>query len=254
MFTANIAIPRKHLRLWLAADAAVIQKNGQITRWNDLSGNGLDALQECVTCCPEYLPDAVNGKPAVHFDGEDDYLSFSPLEVKGLTQMTLVLVSANWKLTTNTQWGDEGGPHGTVNAALLFEETGEFGSWGVVYLNPFQTIVKTRFGTGQPDSDDFWQRPESIRGGFSITVGMKQGDADYLFINGERVAKFVGKRTMIANTGNTGWLGRGRVDTYGPFDIAEVLIYGKALADAELKQLHVYLMTKYFSDNVKTGE
>jgi len=246
-------IPTEGLRLWLAADVGITQSDSKVSRWADQSGNGLDALQHTSSRRPALVANGLNGKPVVRFDGEDDFLSFSGIEVNGLTEMTLVLVSSNWKYASNSQWGDEGGPHGTVNAALLFEEVGLFGSWGCVYLSPFQKSVTMRFGTGQVDNCHRWVRPELTDDHYSITLGMKQGSKEQLFVDGEVVATLTSKRTTIASTGDEGWLGRGRVDTFGAFDIAEVLIYDKALSTVELDRLHVYLKGRYFGEEPSGG-
>jgi hypothetical protein len=219
-----------------------------------MSGNGLDAVQEHCACRPTLLVDGLNGKPALRFDGLDDFMRFSPLELNGLSGMTVALVSANWKFTTSPRWGIEGGDHGTTNAALLFEETGEFGSWGCVYLSPFQKSVTFRFGSGQEDNCPRWVRPGTIHEGFSVSVVTKGGGAEKLYVDGEMVCSVAGKRAEIANTGNEGWLGRGRVDTFGPFAISEVLIYDRALPKAELGQLHHYLKTKYFGGDPAAGD
>ncbi|MFW6082605.1 MAG: nickel-dependent lactate racemase [Chloroflexota bacterium] len=241
-------IPAEGLKLWLAADSGVKEVDGSVLRWEDRSGNGLDATQGSSYSRPKLLPGALNDKPVVHFDGADDFLSFAPLDVNGLTEMTVVLVSANWEHTVSDEWGEEGGPHGTVNACLLFEErdfTDE--PWGCVYLSPFQDSVTMRFGTGQADNCERWTRANSIRDAYSTTVALKDGSSETLLVNGEVVASFTGKRKQIANTGNEGWLGRGRLDTSGAFNVAEVLIYDRALSEGELSELHDYLKGKYFS-------
>jgi hypothetical protein len=185
------------------------------------------------------------GKFSLHFDGADDYLAFSPLELNGLEGMTIALVCANWRQVDNEHWGDEGGSHGTVNAALLFEEVGEHGVWGTVFLSPFQNRIAMRFGSGQEGNMDFWRRPHSMEGNYSVTVAVKEGWVERLYVNGEWVEEFTGKLNRIDCTDSVGWLGRGRVDTYGPFDIAEVLIYDLALSSETLKRLHEYLMTGF---------
>jgi hypothetical protein len=229
--------PSKGLRLWLGANHGVEQRDGRVTRWTDQSGNGLDAHQPDWDRCPVFLPSAFNGRSTLRFDGEKDYLILSPLDLNGWEEITLILVSANWRFTKHERWGEEGGPHGTCNAALLFDEEGEGNVWGSVYLSPFQNRVSMRIGTGQEDNVNFWIRPESKMECPSISVAVKCGSNDELYVDGKRVATFEGKYRLIANTSNTAWLGRGRVETYGAFDISEILIYDRTLAMQEIDQV-----------------
>ena len=241
------------LRLWLTATEGIERQRESVTDWVDQSGNALIARQSDLNRCPQYLECAFGGMPALRFDGKDDYLGFSPLELNGLEQTTLVLVSANWSYTENERWGNEGGPHGTVNAALLFDELGEGDVWGCVYLSPFQNSVAMRFGTGQKDNMDFWRRPNTLDEHPSITVGVKRGSIEDLYVNGGCTARYEGRFPAISHTGTVGWLGRGRVDTYGPFDIAEVLIYDRALSKHELETTFDYLGQKYSIELLSRG-
>jgi hypothetical protein len=62
------------LQLWLHPDGDTEQGAGGISAWRDDSGNGNDLTQSTQSRQPAVLEDAVGGKRAVQFDGEDDYL------------------------------------------------------------------------------------------------------------------------------------------------------------------------------------
>ncbi|NIM94061.1 MAG: hypothetical protein GTO18_10175 [Anaerolineales bacterium] len=173
----------------------VVLNNGRVQSWRDQSGNGLNATQDDLARQPKYQ-EREDGQYVIHFDGIDDFLSFSPLEVNGLSRITLVLVSANWKYTENVKWGDEGGSHGTVNAALHFEEVGEPDVWGCVYLNPFQHRVTMRFGTGQEGNINTWSRPQSVGESMTITVAMKCSTEEFLYVDGELVGRYFEKKNQ----------------------------------------------------------
>ena len=81
---------------------------------------------------------------------------------------------------------------------------------------------------------------------------MKTRDTDLLYINGRRVLKKGGKRAAIAGCKDTGALGRSHghqgdkeENTYFTGEIAEVLVYTKALNETERRQVERYLMRKY---------
>lgn len=62
--------------LWLdAEDASTITLNGStVSQWNDKSGNSKHVAQTTATNQPTYTSSAINGKPAMVFDGAGDCL------------------------------------------------------------------------------------------------------------------------------------------------------------------------------------
>ena len=62
--------------LWLDADSpSSITLNGStVSQWNDKSGNGRHATQATAANQPAYSATGFNGKPAVAFDGINDYI------------------------------------------------------------------------------------------------------------------------------------------------------------------------------------
>ena len=67
------------LALWLdAADSSTITLNGStVSQWNDKSGNARHATQGTAASQPTYSQNQLSGKPAVVFDGTDDFMSVS---------------------------------------------------------------------------------------------------------------------------------------------------------------------------------
>lgn len=66
-----------NLKLWLKADGGTFSdagtspatNNGSIQQWNDSSGNGLHVSQTNGSSQPLWIANAINGKPAVQFNG-----------------------------------------------------------------------------------------------------------------------------------------------------------------------------------------
>ena len=73
--------------------------SGPISSWNDISGNSLNATQSNSTNRPTLIPSELNGKPVVSFDGTNDYLSSTGLNI---TQPYSIFLVAN---TTNNTSG-----------------------------------------------------------------------------------------------------------------------------------------------------
>ena len=128
-------------------------------------------------------------------------------------------------------------------AALFWNESV---AWGATYLSPFQTNVNFRFGTIQPNNNSVYSRPASVGSGFTLTTAIKIGSTDSLYVNGIQRVSQGGKLATIAGSQDTGNVGRGfNNNTYFTGDIAEVLVYNRALSAAERRNLEVYLDGKY---------
>lgn len=225
-------IPTTGLGVWFKADAGITSQNSLVSQWSDQSGNARHATQTTGTSQPSIISNAVSGKPVMRYDGTSDYMSFT-MPVNGLTAMTLILVSAAGADVDGTYYGDQYAP-------LYWRETG---SWGTVHLSPFQRYIRHRFGTGQSNNIPSYSRP-SVVAGLSVTTAVKNGSTETLYANGTQVASLSGKLAAIANTGATATIGRG-TSTYFTGDIAEVIVYTRALSDAERLQVDQYLLTKY---------
>jgi hypothetical protein len=106
--------------------------------------------------------------------------------------------------------------------------------------------VNWRFGTTQTGNWPIYKRPTSIGNRYSLTVTRKDGTTDSLYVDGVPVMSEGGKEAMITGCQDEGNLGRGyNDDTFFPGDIAEVLVYDRALPDAERQSVEQYLITKY---------
>src|SRR6188768_1438745 len=64
---------------WFSADSGVTEASGRVTRWTDRSGNHADAVQITEDARPKLGHLGGGNKPAVEFDGNDDFLGLPPL-------------------------------------------------------------------------------------------------------------------------------------------------------------------------------
>jgi hypothetical protein len=94
--------------LWLRGDVGVQTSGSAVTGWLDQSGQGNDASQATPANRPVLVGDALNGNPVIHFDGTNDSLvvsDHSSLDnTAGLTIFTVV-----------TPGNLDGGPRGVVS-------------------------------------------------------------------------------------------------------------------------------------------
>jgi hypothetical protein len=229
-------VPTTGLKLWLRADAGVTEAGGAVSQWADQSGSSRNAGQTVAASYPQLVANAVNGKPALAFDGTNDFLTFN-LPLNGLTAMTMVIVSSN----TVNRTGDG---NGVAHAPLFWNETAD---WGTVHLSPFQNLVKFRFGTRQVNNLPVYTRPVSAGTNFGMAMAIKNGAVETLYLDGQLALTASGKLSTIAGIRDTGNIGRGYNDnTYFGGRIAEILVYDRALTDSERQTLEQYLRVKYF--------
>lgn len=230
-------IPTNELQLWLSVDKGVTQSGGSVSNWDDQSGNNSYAEQPDDALKPKLKTNAVNGLPAIEFDGVDDYMTFFlPDTINGLTEMSIFIVTAN------TQDSATGGSQ-AESAAIFWNETT---SWGTVYVSPYQRTIAWRFGTTQTGNRQIYTRPTPIGSTFSLTAMIKNNDIDTLYVNGVLADQQGGKKVDLDGHQEIGQLGRGYNDnTYYPGMIAETLVYIRALSDSERAAVDSYLLGKY---------
>jgi hypothetical protein len=239
--TSKPVVAREGLKLWLKADAGVTQNRGSVSRWIDQSGSNNHALQPDPQSQPSLIAAAIHGKPTLRFNGVGSFMTFH-LPINGLTGMTIFLAAANSedRRVDPTQW-----PGSFLSySALLWEETQ---TWGSTYVGPFQGRVSFRFGTTQSGNKPLYSRTVPIDGSYSVTAAIHEGTTDSLFVDGRPVLSEGGKRPTIQGTKDVAFLGSssGPSPTYFPGEIAEILVYARALSESERREVEQYLMTKY---------
>jgi len=229
-------LPYLNLALWFKAGEGAVPSGPAISQWKDQSGKSRHAAQPLWLFSQPLLRDqAINGLPAVRFDGVNDFLTFT-LPVNGLSGMTIFLVAAN----TQNQ---DAGPNYSERQALFWNETAY---WGTVSLSSFQSNVTMRFGTTQVSNGLFYARPSSVGSNFTLSTALKDGTTDSLYVNRTLVVSQGGKLSTIAGCRDTANLGRGYNDnTFFAGDIAEVLVYDRALNESERQSVEQYLDGKY---------
>jgi Big-like domain-containing protein/concanavalin A-like lectin/glucanase superfamily protein len=223
------------LELWLAADAIVGPADADpVTTWEDESGNGRDATQETAGEKPTYRTGVLNGKPVVRFDG-GDLLEITPF-FTGFTAGTIFTVV---KIVADPTAGTiDGHPINIFGSDL--EHSFYPISGGVDVYDTFGTTARKQLGDLTP-SLAAWRIYNAISAAndwrayldgtlvFSTvtnTVGWNDGAVLPVLIGASRRSVAEGARTLDG-------------------DIAEIIMYSRALSDTERQQVEDYLMDKY---------
>jgi len=218
------------LQLWLDASQIVGLNDGDsVGTWSDLSGNANDATQGTASKKPLYKTAIVNGKPVVRFDGVDDFLSNATLTaLNGVSAATLFTVK---KETTYT-----GISFPFYTAANLYK----FNVGGTRYYRTSAT-------------EDANASSSTLWGSWTyegmLYDGSQSGNSNRLKVRSNGSPLAVGYTGTIQST-----LGSGTgfyVSTYDgttyPWngDVAEIILFNRAVTGADLTNLEAYLASKY---------
>ena len=269
------APPRDGLVLWLRAGEGVTAEGGRVRAWEDQSG-GAPAIAPTDDQRPTLVANALAGKPILHFEGGRQALQRTT-PIDGLRELTVAFVNATpvlWK-DGQDEWChhdgcdpkagrgvrvvSETGCSGTYEHVLWWNGTAD---WTGVYLSPKQEEVAFRFGNGAKtysndpcsmvhDVQVAWPRPASVRESFSLTVAVHDRLENRLYVQGREVLRLpvpggaeatvrAGDRLDIGN--GFGWV----EGTNHGGDVAEVLVYRRALPDAERRALESYVACNLF--------
>jgi hypothetical protein len=210
------SVPSSGLNLWLMADSLVSTPVEVVT---DYSGSGNDALQTTVANRPTLLANALNGKPAIHFVGtSSQYLSL-PNFMSGWTSSELFVVLRSTYTNVNS------GPW-------------MLGSQGYAWYSGSDGSIEGEFGTSYQQLEGV---PSQSVLQFNLYEAYSQAGLYQSWVNGAPLFQ--------STTNGVGFSTTPRLGTnYGYYfsgDIAEMLIYNRALSDAERKGVRTYLSLKY---------
>jgi serine/threonine-protein kinase len=229
----GIDLPTSTLALWFRADLGVSLKGTAVSSWEDQSGNRRSAVQPVEHNQPLWIDRAAGDRPALRFNGASNFMTFS-LPVNGLRGMTIFLVSSSGMDFTEGRNGDR--------AAINWNETS---FWGRVYVSPFRSNIRFRFGTTQEQNWPIYAKPLPHSRGFTLITTMKEETVDSLWLGGALVQREEGKLAVISASLDSGMLGKGMADDCFAGDIAEVLVFTSALGDRDRQRVERYLKERY---------
>jgi hypothetical protein len=221
------------IKLWLKADAGVTKSGELVSSWADQSGQGNNVTQTTGTLKPTWIDAAVNDKPVVRFTGPSQMLQAANQVLNGNTAFTAFTVAKTSRSTApNYQYFWWNGASTSP------------GGYGCCLNNG--GIIQSAWGGNNGAVTD--TAPAVIGNLYRICSRFNGTDGTgphYMWINGTAVTP-KGKSGQNL-TGGTFTLGN-----YGPStgqglygDIAEILIYDRALSDTEKQSVESYLGTRW---------
>lgn len=236
--TADPTPSREKLVLWLNADdLAALEDGAPVTTWADASGNHFDPAQEDRGKQPVLRRTAANGKPAVDFDGADDFLrtAYARGLLHSFHQATaFVVFRADGEIGDRSMLTQDWSTLATGKAAggLLY---------GTAYGSPdgstqWISVLPERLGEMKSDT---WSL------GVLVREGKEEGQTK-LFSNGLRNDNGAAVAYHVSNSAHALiGCGRGEKSGFWKGAIAEIIVYARAMGDTERQDVERYLQQKY---------
>jgi len=264
--------PYKDMLAWYDAADAVYDASNKVSKIPDKSGNGCDAEQNTGENQPSLVENSLNGKPVINFNGTNSYLTFSDVDINQSTnaQLTMVAVSKANKNAPSPGAGQTDGSM-IVNSTLLCLP--ESASWGSTVFNVLNDKLSARFGSslGGTQRGTVYTEPTNpgLLSDFNYVYAMKNGASETFYLNGnklnENLLYYTGSAAGVPpassnpNQGlwgnyTSGIIGGARSNnaalvptSWWAGDIAEIIIFKRALTESELADLNDYIELKYFN-------
>lgn len=220
-------VPGNSLDLWLKSDTGIIFSRNKVIAWQDQSGNKNDATVKS-TVAPEYLADQLNGYPVLRFNGKD-----MTMETKAFPTFPNKRGSVFMVLRLNGKSYSSGSGISSLVSTYFGEgTTWQFCSSTELYIF-FDGVGSEGFPVAATRSGD-WEAVSLIR---------ESDTTMQLYRKGELRTDFrISNNQPAVNPVKIG--SNGRLEVMNG-DIAEIIIYGRALAPEEIKQVNDYLLRKY---------
>ena len=256
----------KNLALWLAADRMVeTDAKGGVQSWSDLlcepSQTFQVALQLDPVARPRLIPDAMNGRPAVRFDGVDDCLVTTPLETTDSQTIFVVLGLTNTTPAQGKIINYNGPPFrklarfpttpGVLQLNTRRYDEGAFRLSGFVYSGEHNAgyAIDSHARAIYPANATELNAPILV----SYRYDPRANKAA-LHVNGrlvsEKTAPWPAGLTSRKVIGSHGV----KDNRFLNADIAELIIYNEALPDRELGSVCQYLSKRYVDLSEKQGK
>jgi hypothetical protein len=226
---AGTDLPMNELLWWLKADTGAVRlgTNGNVRQWLDVSGNQYDANQASSANQPRWIDTAINGRPAVRFDGTNDYFTLPEFLAGALQAEVFVVLKAAEDVPTGWRilWklgGDNYAPFYPYTDGTIRED---FGSKTVrIIPNPQQAL------------DAFHM--------FNVSASMSGWEAR---VNGV----FLLGMTNYFHHWPTPTLGSSS-SSYFAGDVAEIMLFTRTLTALERDAVGEYLDAKYSLESTAT--
>lgn len=239
------------VQIWLAADSLTGLNDGdKVQAWNDKSSNAYAFIQNTAGRQPTYKAGVVNGRPTVRFDAAaSTALALNPAPSKFASYTTCFVASFSalsasayqWLMgftdvnaTSTTRWGEVFVWADGTLSGLHSDEAGGYTddrTRSPVFSSNTFSVVCNVYASGNLLSTTYKD------GGSALVANPRTGSARTNSGSGS-LELDIGKAGAYVNPGDVN-------STHMTGDIAEIIMYNKALSSTELSVAQGYLKVKY---------
>ncbi|MFA6288985.1 MAG: LamG-like jellyroll fold domain-containing protein [Opitutaceae bacterium] len=223
------------LRAWYRADEGVTKDgNNKVSQWTDVSGNGSHVLQGLDYAQPDYANEAINGLPALEFNGTVFLKTprvINLFDGSNATSVVVVFKPAAEQFSGNAMLG-----YGTNWAAFRVQDLDG---------------INNRYGVGWYSPQNYWANGGAVSApdgsAHVMTLEVQAGTSIKGYLNGVLQSNDSEGSDGLRQTLNPLFIGA--LANVGAFkgQIAEILVYNRALSDTERIQVETTLKTKYLN-------
>ncbi len=218
---------------WFDANQLGLSNGNPVATWTDMSGNGNNITQATGSLQPTFLTGQLNGKPAVSFDGTDDYLEGGTLAALNTQNLHWIVVFQsptlhNGYFISSSYSSGGGGNSGQLWGSRVNGAWNSFKAWG--------TKNNNEAGKGQT-----YGASAAILDGFvrsSGLYGTYLNGGTYKFLNGLNATPTGHQHTRVG--ANSATLG-----DYFNGIIAEMVVFSGDLDNAGDVIIQNHFSTKY---------
>ncbi|WP_417861286.1 T9SS type A sorting domain-containing protein [Winogradskyella sediminis] len=208
--------------------------NSEIRQWNDVSGNGKNALQNTFAYRPKLITNALNGYSALNFDGSNDRILATGLGHNG--EVTLFVVLQATSYDSNTRGIIQAGPSGTAFSDDIEDKTiGIWATSGSIWGRGIQS-------NGTVKSFDKFDGIDLVGNTPYVITQDYNGTAISQYVNATVSETLVYDGTL-QNFSDFG-IGKQSATSFKG-DIAEIILYTNSLNLAKTTIVENYLSAKY---------
>jgi hypothetical protein len=231
--------PASGLRLWLRADSSVTAQpvNGRVSQWNDLSPSANHATQTDLNRQPQRILDALNGRPVIRFDNA--FLRSTIGTQVGAGDRAVFIVYRRNQQVTN---------------AGIFSLVGTNADWNSLdgmAITHASNATQTQLAL----ADNLFLNATDAQNAYNyLSIRVNRGVSGQFLMNVLQSSSSVTSAFTQANTlgyviGARSSSGGSTINQFGNNDIAEILLYNRALTTAERQEVELYLAQRYGLDH-----
>ena len=221
-------IPKQDLLIWLKSDSVKVDKNNKVIKWIDQSGNQNNAKSSSALNPPTFVPDELNNFPVIRFNGINESLETDKLQTFPNKRGTIIVVSKFFGPGKSSS----GGTNTFVSTYF-----GKKITWQLCTVNELCVYYDGVGADGTPVAalkENNWE----------VITLLRFNDSTFrLYRKGEpRVVFNVHNNQPDSNNIKIG--SNGKLEVLNG-DIAEIIIYNRALNENEIFEVNNYLLSKY---------